>query len=369
MPRSAAGSAANQSAAPVPGDDARLEERVLSGADRELAHLAARGLLPLPLERTVPLQVSLARGADRELAAEARLALATFDARRLAPYVARLAAPDVLAFFAAENHDPVVLEALIRRRDVPRRLLVELAPRLPPPLQEVLVLRQDAMVDEPAIADALESNPDLAPEVRRRLGEYRRHLLRAAGAAEPVPAPAAPGPPGGEAGPGEATGEPSDAVVAVALEQAAAAPAGEGEREGTTGLTEIQVRMLPVPVRMRLARGASRALRNILLRDTNYAVARTVLDSNTFSEQEMESLAANRSLDDKVLGEIGKRREWVGKYRVMQALASNPRTPLAVSVKLVARLSVRDLRLLSFDRNVPEAVRAMAKRLYRIKRQ
>jgi hypothetical protein len=35
----------------------------------------------------------------------------------------------------------------------------------------------------------------------------------------------------------------------------------------------------------------------------------------------------------------------------------------------VSRLSVRDLRLLTFDRNVPEAVRSMAKRLYRIKRQ
>lgn len=45
----------------------------------------------------------------------------------------------------------------------------------------------------------------------------------------------------------------------------------------------------------------------------------------------------------------------------------NPRTPVGISVRLVARLSVRDLKMLSKDRNVPEPVRSAAGRLYRIK--
>ena len=44
-------------------------------------------------------------------------------------------------------------------------------------LQEALLLRQDAIVEEPLILDALERNPYLSPFSRRRILEYREHLL------------------------------------------------------------------------------------------------------------------------------------------------------------------------------------------------
>lgn len=341
-----------------------LAERV-RGGDGELARLAARGLLPLPPGELIPLQVEIAAGGDAELAAAARASLAALEPRLAAAYVGRDAGPAELGFFAAESRDRRVVEALIRRRDVPRRLLVDLAPRLAPDLQEVLVQRQDALLEEPAIAEALEGNPQLAPEVRRRLGEYRRHLLRRPGE-EPPETVAEPDTAG--AADTADTAEPADEEMRQALAAAAAAPAGEGERESTTGLTEAQVRLLPIPVRMSLTRGASRSLRQILVRDPNPIVARAVLANNAFNEQEIEAIAANRSVTEEVLGEIARRREWIGQYRVALALVKNPRTPLALSVRLVARLAVRDLRLLSRDRNVPDAVRSTAGRLYRIKR-
>jgi hypothetical protein len=343
-----------------------LAERVRRG-DRELARLAARGLLPLPPGALIPLQVEIAAGGDAELAAAARAALGALDPRLAAAYVGRDAGPAELGFFAAESGDRRVVEALIRRRDVPRRLLVDLAPRLAPDLQEVLVQRQDALVEEPAIAEALERNPQLAPEVRRRLAEYRRHLLRRPGEGPPASTAAAAEP----AEPAAAelvAAELADEEMRQALAAAAAAPPGEGEREPTTGLTEAQVRLLPVPVRMSLTRGASRNLRQILVRDPNPVVARAVLANNAFNEQEIEAVAANRSVVEEVLAEIARRREWIGQYRVALALVKNPRTPLALSVRLVARLAVRDLRLLARDRNVPDAVRSTAGRLYRIKR-
>jgi hypothetical protein len=343
-----------------------LAERVRRG-DGELARLAARGLLPLPPGELIPLQVEIAAGGDPELAAAARAALAALEPRLAAAYVGRDAGPAELGFFAAESRDRRVVEALIRRRDVPRRLLVDLAPRLAPDLQEVLVQRQDALVEEPAIAEALERNPQLAPEVRRRLAEYRRHLLRRPGEGPPESTAAAAEPAEPAAEPAVAA-ELADEEMRQALAAAAAAPPGEGEREPTTGLTEAQVRLLPVPVRMSLTRGASRNLRQILVRDPNPVVARAVLANNAFNEQEIEAVAANRSVVEEVLAEIARRREWIGQYRVALALVKNPRTPLALSVRLVARLAVRDLRLLARDRNVPDAVRSTAGRLYRIKR-
>lgn len=350
-------------AGPTPSPTA-LTELVRRGDDRDLSRLAARGLLPLAAGDLIPLQVALAEGGDEELAPIARAALAALDPRLVADHVAREAGEAELSFFAAATADRRILEALITRRDVPRHLLVEIAPRLPSELQEALARRQDALIEEPAIADALALNPGLTSEVARRLGEYRRHLLRR----PDQPEAGGSGSSTEEAADLEAIAEAADEEMRLALAAAAAAPAGEGERDATTGLTEAQVRMLPVPVRMRLTRGAPRNLRQILVRDTNPVVARAVLVSNAFSEQEIEAIASNRTVQEEVLSEIAQRREWVSSYRVALALTKNPRTPLPLAVRLVARLSVRDLRLLSRDRNIPNAVRTTAQRLYRIKR-
>lgn len=330
-----------------------LVERVRAGDDPQLRLLAARGLLPLPQAQLIPLQVELAAGGDGELTRHAKRALLEIEPRLLAPFIGAGASEEVLEWFAENSEDPRVIEALLRRRDVPRRLLVELAPRLDAEHQEILVLRQDAIVDEPAIVAALEENPQLTSYARRRIIEYREHLLpRERPRREEAKAE------------GE---EPSAEAVAAAIEQARRQPA-EGERDESTGLTEAQIRYLPIPVRMLLTRGAPRALRHILIRDPNPLIAKSVLRNNTFSDQEIEQIASNRNVDDEVLGEIGGTREWVSKYRIALALVKNPRTPLALAVRLVPRLSVRDLRLLSRDHNVADAVRSTARRLYTIKR-
>ena len=334
---------------------ASLLDQVRSGANRQLQVLAASGFLPLAPEDLIPLQVQFAHGGDPELASKAFDALRQVDARVAAPFLERQAGEDVLAFFAANASHPRLIETILRRRDVPRRLLVDLARRLPPDLQEILVLRQDAILDEPEILSALEDNPQLSGYVQRRITEYREHLLpreRTARQAEPE-------------GPVE---EMDDASLAVALNAVRALPA-EGEIEEKTGLSEGQIRMLPVPARLKLARGAPRTLRQFLMRDTNPQVACAALLFNNLSDQEVEQAAASRSVQEEVLAAISKKREWIQRYPVMKALIQNPRTPLPTALKYVPRLSVRDLRDLAKDRNVPDAVRTMALRLYRIKQQ
>jgi hypothetical protein len=59
----------------------------------------------------------------------------------------------------------------------------------------------------------------------------------------------------------------------------------------------------------------------------------------------------------------------VNKYNVTRALVLNPRAPLAMTIRLVSKLSVRDLKNIGRDRNIPDALRSTALRLYRIKQQ
>lgn len=335
-----------------------LLDHVRSGSNRQLQVLAASGLLPLPPEELIPLQVELARGVDPEISRSAVESLRKVDARIVAPFLERQAGEEVLSFFAAESQHPLLLETILRRRDVPRRLLVDLAYRLPADLQEILILRQDAIIDEPAILDALERNPQLSGYTQRRITEYRDHLLPQG--RRPAAAPAS--------APGLAE-EMSDQELALAVEQVRKEAPTEGEVETQTGLSEGQIRMLPVPARLKLARGASRQLRAFLLRDTNPQVATAVLQSNPLSDQEVEQTAASRAVVEEVLEAISRKREWISRYNVAKLLVQNPRTPLQISMKLINRMSVRDLRDLSRDKNIADAVRSTALRLYRIKQQ
>jgi hypothetical protein len=338
----------------VAGGAASLLEQIRSG-NHQLQLLAADGVLPLAPEELIPLQVELAQGNDPEVAQRARASLRTVDARLASSFLERSAGEEVLTWFAEEASHPVLIEAILRRRDTPRSLLARLARRLPPDLQELLLLRQDAIVEQPAILEALEENPEVSTYTLRRIAEYREHLLPRE-RTHLVRRPAA-------------LAEITDEALEEAIEAARELPpSGELEPERTK-LTEGQIRLLPVPVRLKLTRGAPRTLRTILLRDTNSQVATSVVINNSLSDQEVEQIAASRSVVEEVLILVARKRDWIGKYNIMKALVWNPRTPLATALRLVPRLAVRDLRDLSRDRNIPDAVRSTAVRLYRIKQQ
>lgn len=322
---------------------------MLAGISRELNVLAAEGLLPLSSDELLTLQIHLVGHGEPLIAELAAKSIAGADPRLLARFASVEAGESELRFLAHQTLHPSVLEAVLRRREVPRDLLVELAATIPPSLQEVLILRQDAIVEEPAILDALESNLALESDVRRRIGEYRQHLVARTPAVE-------------------ALRSEFDLTVEEAreIERVRELPK-EGEVDATTGLSEGQIRALPVPVRVKLARGATKTLRGILIRDLNQVVALAVLERSSLTDDELEQVANSRSVIEDVLVAIARHRDWVSRYRVALALARNPKTPVAVAVRMVGRLGVRDLKFLATDRNVSDAVRATAGRLYKMK--
>ncbi len=334
-----------------------LIEQVLSGENPELSKLAAQGLLPVEPAELVFVQVHLTDHSDPAIAQTARETLGSLETRFLVPLIQHDADARMLRYFANHSRDGEVLGAVLRRRDVPVDLLMDLAPRLPADMQEVFLLRQDRISAVPELLEALERNPGLTAYARRRISEYRAHLLE--GQAKVVEVP--------EVKDQEIV-EATDDEVAAAIEAVRQEPA-EGEIDEQTGLSDSQIHLLPIPVRLKLTRGASKQLRNVLIRDNNVQVAMSVLTNNPMSDQEIEHLSRSRTVVEEVLEYISRQRRWVGKYPIALGLISNPRTPVGISVRLVPRLSVRDLRNLSRDRNVPDAVRSTAQRLYRVKSQ
>lgn len=340
-----------------------LLDRILSGQNRQLQVLAAQGLVPLPPEELIPIQVALTGSPDGEIAQAAQAALRGLEPSLLMDFLRNQAGDRELYYFATRARNPAYTEVALRRKDVSRAILLALAPSLSADLQEVLILRQDAILDEPQILLALEQNPELSNYTRRRIWEYREHLLPR----EKLP------PPSAEELSAEADRiseeEMAEAIAEVkAKNRPKENEAPEGEVEAKTGLTDTEIRQLPVPMRVKMARNAPRQIRLILIRDSNAQVALTVLTSNSLPDTEVEQIANSRSVCEEVLTAIPKNKEWIGKYNIAKALLKNPKTQLAVALRLLPRMSVKDLRELAKDKNAQEGVRTMALRMYQSKR-
>lgn len=342
-------------------DQNQLLEQILSGRNRNLQVLAAQGLVPLEPEDLLPIQVALTGSPDAEIASHARATLERMEPSVAKDFVQRRAGERELRYFGLAAGVAELAEAVIRRPDVPRDLLADMAAEVSPDLQEILVHRQDAILDLPEILVALERNPELSNYAKRRIWEYREHLLPR----DKVP----------KKKPEEVLAE-ADSIteeeVAEAIAEVKAKSAAEGDDSQTVdeekNLSENDIRQLPVPMRIKFARNASRQLRTFLIRDANAQVAVTVITANAISDSEVEMIANSRNVCEEVLAQIPKNREWIRKYPIAKALVKNPKTRLPDALRLLPRMSVRDLRELAKDKNVADGVRQTALRLYQARR-
>jgi len=136
-------------------------------------------------------------------------------------------------------------------------------------------------------------------------------------------------------------------------------PSASDEDEGSA-LQRIAA--MNVAQRLTLATKGSREERAILIRDPNKIVAAAVLSSPKMTEMEVESVARMANVSEDVLRIISTNRAWMKNYQVALALTKNPKTPIAVSMNLLVRLSERDLKQISTDRNVPDVLRMTARK-------
>jgi hypothetical protein len=119
---------------------------------------------------------------------------------------------------------------------------------------------------------------------------------------------------------------------------------------------------LPVKKKVKLAFKGTREQRAQLIRDPNKMVSAAVLSSPKLTEAEVESFAKMANVSEDVLRIIGMNRTWLKNYGVILGLVKNPKTPPALSMQLLPRITERDMKMVSVDRNVPEALRLAARK-------
>jgi hypothetical protein len=185
---------------------------------------------------------------------------------------------------------------------------------------------------------------------RSDVPEGLRDFFRARGV-EPVP--------GGDAG-----DEPLVDIEAAAIvvESAAVVVEGAGEEEEDNQSITQKLALMGVAERMKAAMKGSKSERAILIRDPNKLVSAAVLSSPKLTESEVENIAKLANVSEEVLRTIGQNRGWTKNYGVIAALTKNPKTPLAVSMRFVQRLSDRDLKMIALDRNLHEPLKLLVRK-------
>jgi hypothetical protein len=329
---------------------------------RDLRLMAAQGLLPLkPVDFTELLHHLLA-DSDATIRETAGATLAAIPEAEMLALLKDRETPDgVLAWGLTHRTEKDLREAALQNPSTPDDAIEALAAELSESLAELVVINQVRLLRRTTLLVALEGNPDLSADQRRRLRELREsfHIGE-----KPVEAPPPPPPPPVEALPEEE--EPVAEGEMLSEEEAMVRYLTAEERQHEEKVSALQrVFRLNTAEKVITALKGSREERAILVRDPNRIVSSAVLGSPRLTEPEIESFAGMKSVSSELLRAIGANKDWTKRYGVVSNLVRNPRTPLSISLTMVPRLNPRDLKTISVDRNVPEVIRKHAAKFIR----
>jgi hypothetical protein len=340
--------------------------------------MAAEGALPLKPEDLVDLLELMSRDESAEVSSLATKTFSELAADTLLPIVKmRDATVAVLAWTLQVRTDAKLLEACLQNTATPDEAITRQAARLPEALAELVVINQTRLLRHTPLLEAVESNPMLSRDQKRRLNELRETFSIGATPDEPPPQPA-PEPAPQEAPPpapvetAEETAPPpavpeevkaaEENSVEISVEEAKATLT-EAEKGDEATMTEIQrLFSLRTGQKIKEALQGGSLARSFLIRDPNRLVALAVLGSPKITEAEIEQISSMKNVNDEVLRKIGTNRDWTKKYTVVNSLVKNPRTPLPIAMGFISRLQPRDMKAISVDKNVPEAIRRSAQR-------
>ena len=325
--------------------------------------MAAQAALPLKSDDLLELLTDLVRDPEAEVREAAQASLAGFPGAELLPLLKhRETPPAVLAWAVTYRPERELREVALQNPSLADDAIEALAPSLSTDLAELVVINQVRLLRRTSLLEALEANPGLSNDQKRRLRELRETFKIGVQAAPAAPPP----PPAPEPPPLAPEDVVSLAAPTMTEAEALAAYLGAEERQEPEKVSAIQkIFRMNAAEKLQAAIKGNRQDRALLVRDPNRLVWAAVLGSPSVTDAEIESFSAMRNISDQALRRIGSDREWTKKYAVVSNLVKNPRTPIGVSMNLVARLTPRDLKSVVVDKNVPEAIRKHAEKFVR----
>ena len=393
---------------------------------------AAGGKLPMPPQVGVSVAFVLLGDTDPSVAAEAKTYLSTVDEPLLLGVLEQSTHPKILEFLAEYRMgDAKVLERIVGLRQANSRTMRLVAENAGKSVLEALSMNQERLLTQPELYEVMLQNAEFEGELRTKVESFlRMHKILdpsvgQGSQASPAEVPKAPKkavkakPPvkklslsgkdlqaeieaalagtasvaspdqglgmfdldamglgDGEETPGSKDGGDDkfefsfeEEVVGFALSLVGEEKPDASDEDEVELSLEQQIAEMTVGQKIKLAYKGNQSVRKLLLRDSNKLVSAAVVKSGRMSDGELLSTAGNRNIPTEILNYIARDKEQMRKYPIRVALATNPKTPIPVALKLLRDLAKADLRALSQNRNVSGVVFETANRLYKQKFQ
>jgi hypothetical protein len=240
------------------------------------------------------------------------------------------ASPRVIQY-CAENlaNKPGMADALAQNTRTPHDLLVKLAPQLSSESVQALLNDLDRLTHSPVLGAALSMNPNLTVDQKRTLEDLQKD---------------------------------DEGIDEEAMREALASIEPDAQKRETLIQRLNKMRVVD---RIKLALTGNREERITLIRDPNKLVQRAVLQSPKLTEQEVENFAGMANLNEEILRVIAGNRQFIKNYNVVKRLVNNPKVPLDITLHLMPRLNMTDIKFLTMNKNIPETLRNLAFKLMR----
>lgn len=339
---------------------------------RQVRLFAAQGLLPVSRDDLLRLQLNLTMDPDAELAETAQQSVKSEPVEVISKWITSSELDSLeLDLVARVRREGPIWERVATRRAVADDTLRLLARHGGAVVQDIVITNQTRVLGCLELLDELRANPNVTQVVLRRVREFEEEFIaKAVKAAQQNVELEAPPP-----GPGlrQALDDlkkigctvPDEDELPLPVTPEDELPPGVEEELTEAGAGGAFVRLLTLNTheKIMVALKGSREERAILVNSRNRLVARAVLSSPKLTDSEVEKIAASRSASDEVIRGIAQNHRWLRQYGVIRALSENPKTPPRVAIEILPRLSVRDLKKLSTNRNISSAVRVQAQRI------
>lgn len=281
-------------------------------------------------------------------------------------YIEKTAANHRVAYFilleALNKENEKIVSRIIRNQALPPEFLVKIAQKGNISMLEMLLDNQIKLIAYPEIMEMMESNSHINNFIRGKIKEVRDFYLNE-NQAEPIPVEAViddlkliMAAKDNESEPGE-TGAESDEMEILTEEEDDKSDL-HIEEKALTILQEIN--RMSVSERIKLALSGSKTHRMILIKDANKMVSLAVVESPKISQDEVLLLSRNRSLPMEIIAKISRNRDWVKNYTIMLELVQNPKTPINSALEFIKKLHIRDLKLVTSNKNISPVIRQLA---------
>lgn len=114
--------------------------------------------------------------------------------------------------------------------------------------------------------------------------------------------------------------------------------------------------------KLKLALCGNKAARELLVKDPNKIISVAVLKNPRVTEEEVQKVTASKGTSDDLLRQISRNKEWMKSHTIRVGMLSNPKTPLAISLKLLDTVFEKDLQTIAKSKNVSSALSSAARR-------